>query len=68
MGPCSLTCAAQNVARLLDVAIRMTPSVAKPTISRKPSALPQMSRSLAMGMYTAEVIEDETILMTVKSE
>lgn len=46
----------------------MTPSVAKPTISRKPSALPQISRSLAIGIYTAEVIDDETMDMTVKSE
>ena len=63
-----LTCAAQNVARLLDVAMRTTPSVEKPTIRRNPSARPQISSSLAIGIYTADVMAFDTISMTVKSE
>ena len=63
-----LAWAAQNVARFLDTAMRMTPRVEKPTMRRNPSARPQISSSFAMGMYTADVIASDTMPITVRRE
>lgn len=46
----------------------MSPRVAKNTMMTKPSALPHVSSSFAIGMYTAEVMAPATISITVKRE
>lgn len=63
-----LTCAAQNVAKFCDTAIKINPKVENPTISAKPSARPHTFNNFAMGMYTAAVMESDTMLMTDRSE
>lgn len=63
-----LTCPAQYVAILWDAASITIPRIQNPVIRRIPSARPQRSSAFAIGIYTAPVMADATILMTVKSE
>lgn len=64
----SLTSAVQYVSIFLDAAIMTSPTVDNPTMNSQPSARPQTSTSFATGMYNAEVMAPETVLMVVKSE
>lgn len=69
MALCSvLTFAAQKVARLLQVAIRIKPKVENTVIIRYPSARPQTSITLAKGMYVAADMASATMGMTFRSE
>jgi hypothetical protein len=44
------------------------PITQKTVMTRKPSALPQRSITLAMGMNTAPEMADATMVMTVNNE
>jgi DNA modification methylase len=56
------------VARFWDEARRIKPRIQKKVIRRKPSARPQRSSALAIGMYTEPPITYATMVMTVNSE